>query len=159
METNMKSRSTVSTWVRSVTVAPLGILLALVLSAGCSQDEGSACNPALSHDECDNAPNVQCVQPSLTMYPLCYGNSYCCTTDSNGNITDTTQSNCLWLSQCMAASIAGDGGGEEGAAPEAATPEAGAPEASPETGSPEAGGDAPSSFDATMSDAPGLEGG
>jgi hypothetical protein len=170
METNMKSRSTVSTWVRSAVVAPLGILIAFVLSAGCSQDEGSACNPALSHDECDNAPNVQCVQPSLTMYPLCYGNAYCCTTDMNGNITDTSQPNCLWLSQCMAASVAGDGG-MEAAAPDAGTPDT---STSPDTGTgmetgtgadtsteaaPEAGGDSTVPTDAPVSDATGSEGG
>jgi hypothetical protein len=47
--------------------------LSLLLSTGaCSQIAGSRCDPALSHDECDNSPTVQCVTPAGQ------GNSYCC---------------------------------------------------------------------------------
>jgi hypothetical protein len=106
-EKAMKSRSTVAAWGRSALVFVLALLLASILSAGCSQADGSACNPTLSHDECDNAPTVQCVQPSA---PTCYGQAYCCTVDSNGNITDTTDT-CQYLIQCQMASAGGGDGG------------------------------------------------
>lgn len=106
----MKTRTTVSTWVRSTAVASLAALLGLVLSAGCSQVEGSRCNPALSHDECDNAPTVQCVQP---MAAACNGEAYCCTVDSTGAITDKTDTNCLFLIACsgQGSTPSGDDGG------------------------------------------------
>lgn len=52
--------------------------VALTLLAHCypSTSEGDRCNPALSHDECDNAPTVQCVTP-----PNCL-ESYCCAPSS-----------------------------------------------------------------------------
>jgi hypothetical protein len=95
--TKMNARPAISLWIRSASLLLLATGAALVLSAGCSQADGSACNPALSHDECDNAPSVQCVQPSA---PNCYGQAYCCTVDSNGNITDTSD-NCQYLIHCQ----------------------------------------------------------
>jgi hypothetical protein len=110
MDTTMKAHKTVSAWVRSTAVASLAaLLLALAFSAGCSQVEGSRCNPALSHDECDNAPTTQCVAPAA---PACNGEAYCCTVDSNGTITDTTDLNCAFLIACQGGGMPGaDGGG------------------------------------------------
>ncbi len=90
-----------SNWVRFGAVGfTLTILSFLLSMGGCSQVEGSRCDPALSHDECDNAPTVQCVTPSGQ------GNSYCCTVTAgattgqsnpgvlNGGTIDSTDPNC-----------------------------------------------------------------
>jgi hypothetical protein len=114
----MKSRPNVSV-LRSASLLLVATVLGLVLSAGCSQAEGSACNPALSHNECDNDPTIQCVQPSLTMYPNCFGNAYCCnaTYASDGvtitAISDQDIPNCAYLWQCIQGSAAGGDGGAE----------------------------------------------
>jgi hypothetical protein len=121
METTMKAQPTVSTWVRSTAAVSLAGLLGLVLSAGCSQVEGSRCNPALSHDECDNAPTTQCVQPTA---PACNGEAYCCTVDSNGNITDTTDLNCAFLIMCQMAPLEGGAPAVDAGSTPDATPEA-----------------------------------
>jgi hypothetical protein len=49
-------------------------VVALTVLAHCypSTAEGDRCNPALSHDECENAPTVQCVTPANC------AESYCC---------------------------------------------------------------------------------
>ena len=91
--------------------ASVAALLCALVGAGCSQVEGSRCNPALSHDECDNGPTVQCVSP---MAAQCFGEAYCCTVDDKGNITDATDPNCQFLIQCQAASAASAGGGDDG---------------------------------------------
>jgi hypothetical protein len=110
MDTIANKSMTASRWIRSTIVASAAAALTLVLSSGCSQVEGSRCNPALSHDECDNAPTVQCVQPPA---PACNGEAYCCTVDSNGNIT-SSDPNCQWLIQCQNQSAAEAGGGTGG---------------------------------------------
>lgn len=58
----------------------IGVLLALT---GCTQADGERCNPLRATSDCD--PGLSCVYPTG---PNC-GNSYCCTVDGNGNITDT----------------------------------------------------------------------
>jgi hypothetical protein len=125
----MKTHTTISPWVRSIAVVSLAALLCAVLSAGCSQAEGSRCNPFLSHDECDNAPNVQCVSPSAA---ACAGEAYCCTVDMSstpgtagayGNITDTTEPNCQFLIACQAPTpLEGGTSGDDGGGGEAASP-------------------------------------
>jgi hypothetical protein len=122
-EKAMKSRSNVSTWVRSSSLLLLATALGLVLSAGCSQAEGSACNPTLSHNECDNDPTIQCVQPNLAMYPNCFGNAYCCnvTFASDGvtisSVNDTSVDNCAWIAQCIqgTAGVPDSGAGDSSA--------------------------------------------
>ena len=59
------------------------IVVSLAFLTGCPPPvaEGERCDPALSHDECDNAPTVQCVIPTNCL------ESYCCSTTS-------TQANC-----------------------------------------------------------------
>jgi hypothetical protein len=104
----MKNFTMVSTWMRTGIIALVLAAPCLSLSAGCSQVEGSRCNPDLSHDECDNSPTVQCYQPSLTMYPACNGEAYCCVLGANGAIT-STEPNCQFLVMCQAMGT-GDGG-------------------------------------------------
>jgi hypothetical protein len=135
----MKAPKIASHWARITVAGSFAALVGLVLAGGgCSQVEGSRCNPALSHDECDSAPTTQCVAPTAA---ACNGEAYCCTVDSNGNITDTTDLNCQFLIACQQASAAesgtGDDGGDattmEAAAAETSTPETG-PDASPDAG-------------------------
>src|SRR5580700_3299490 len=74
MNIPMKDKKYRFTWVGFGAVALSLTGLSLLLSTGaCSQVDGSRCDPALSHDECDNSPAVQCVTPAGQ------GNSYCCT--------------------------------------------------------------------------------
>ncbi|HLK35794.1 MAG TPA: hypothetical protein VKU41_03505 [Polyangiaceae bacterium] len=112
--------------IRAMLLASTLGLVGVVAATGCSQVEGSRCNPALSHDECDNAPAVQCVQPAA---PACNGEAYCCAVDSNGNIT-STESNCQFLTRCQMASANEDAGASSGSGG-GGTPEASVTDASP----------------------------
>jgi hypothetical protein len=79
------------TWVGLGAAAFSVTALTLLLSTGgCSQVDGSRCNPYLSHDECDNAPTVQCVTPAGT------GDSYCCTV-SAGAVASTINPGVLYV--------------------------------------------------------------
>lgn len=65
----------------------LGICFVLFLFAACDAGHGERCNP-LQYNETGSGNCVSgltCVFPTA---PNC-GVSYCCATDSNGNITDT----------------------------------------------------------------------
>jgi hypothetical protein len=174
-EKAMKSRSNVSSWVRSCSFTLLAIVLALFLSAGCSQAEGSACNPALSHNECDNDPTVQCLQPSTTMYPNCFGNAYCCTvTYASDGVTiidipdKNTVPNCAYL-WCCVSGTCGEGGTEDGGTDTGATADTGTSidtgttvdtGTSVDTGTvPESGADSTVPMDSAVSDATGSEAG
>ena len=119
METRMNTYPAVFSWIRAAMVLSAVSLPGLLLSAGCSQVEGSRCNPALSHDECDNAPSVQCVAPTAA---ACYGEAYCCAVDSNGKIT-STELNCQFLQQCQMAPT-GDAGTEASSGSSSGSPEA-----------------------------------
>jgi hypothetical protein len=58
----------------------IGMLLAI---AGCgTSGDGERCNPLRATSDCN--AGLSCVYPTA---PNC-GVSYCCTVDSNGNITD-----------------------------------------------------------------------
>jgi hypothetical protein len=121
MRTTMSNFATVSTWIRYGVLSLAVAVPCVSLSVGCSQAEGSRCNPALSHDECDNAPTVQCLGPSYTEYPACNSEAYCCAVDLHGNIT-SMEPNCQFLIMCQASANA-DGG----TTPDAdTTPETGA---------------------------------
>jgi len=77
MNTPMKPKKYRSNWVGFGALGLSFAALSVLLSTGaCSQIAGSRCNPALSHDECDNSPTVQCVTPAGQ------GNSYCCAVQS-----------------------------------------------------------------------------
>ncbi len=109
MKTTMKTLKMVCTWMplRSVGLA-VGTALLASFAVACTQEAGSRCNPATSvyapngaysHDECDNGPTYQCVQPVAA---ACNGEAYCCAVDPNsGNIT-STEPNCLFLVSCQA---------------------------------------------------------
>jgi hypothetical protein len=111
MEKTMIRKQTFATiWLRLGLVAFAATVASAVLSVGCSQVEGSACNPALSHDECDNAPSVLCVQPAN---PQCFGQAYCCKATLNADGTfdiTSTDPNCESLVTCQ--SGAADAGSE-----------------------------------------------
>jgi hypothetical protein len=120
-----------SNWVHSGLVA-LATTLSAATSMGCSQVEGSACNPALSHDECDNAPTIQCIWPTNA---ACFGQAYCCKAtpnfDGNGTflgtyVINSTDPNCASLAACQN----GTGGETSTPTPEASMPEASSSEAS-----------------------------
>jgi hypothetical protein len=120
--------------------------------------EGSACNPALSHDECNNAPTIQCIWPTN---PARFGQAYCCNAtpnfDANGNFLGTyvitsTDPNCASLAACQNRT----GGETSTTAPEASTSEASMPEATttegstPEASMPEASSSEASTPEASM---------
>jgi hypothetical protein len=107
MKDTMKKHMTVSNWVGPASAVLFAAALSAAFSVGCSQAEGSACNPALSHDECDNAPAIQCIQPTN---PACFGQAYCCAAtpkvDAHGNLLGTyditsTDPNCASLAACQ----------------------------------------------------------
>jgi hypothetical protein len=79
----------------------IGILLffSLIVLTHCDPGtaEGDRCDPTLSHDECSNAPTVQCVTP------VDCPESYCCSPDS-------TAPNCLPGCNGGQASICAAGG-------------------------------------------------
>jgi hypothetical protein len=58
------------------TLGSIVVLLALFIACYPPIAEGQRCNSALSFDECDNAPTVQCVMP-----PNCL-EAYCCSPTS-----------------------------------------------------------------------------
>ncbi len=62
--------------------------ISLVLVAGCTQDEGTRCNPLQYSDngiQGNCADGLACVYPTA---PNC-GVAYCCKVDANGNIIDS----------------------------------------------------------------------
>jgi hypothetical protein len=61
----------------------LSTMFVLFGLAGCTNGEGSRCNPLRATPDCD--PGLSCVSPTG---PNC-GVTYCCKTDPNGNITDS----------------------------------------------------------------------
>jgi hypothetical protein len=128
MKTNLNKFA--AAWIRSGVIALSLAVPCASLAAGCSQAEGSRCNPDLSHDECDNSPTVQCVQPAAS---ACNAEAYCCAVDANGNIT-SMEPNCQYLIMCQAESL--EAGVPEASTPEASTtPEASvSPEATPDAG-------------------------
>src|SRR5271165_3003540 len=105
-DTMKRKHMTLSNWVRSALVV-VATVLSAATSVGCSQTEGSACNPVLSHDECDNAPTIQCISPTNA---ACFGQAYCCAAtpnyDPSGNFLGTytvtsTDPNCQSLATCQ----------------------------------------------------------
>jgi hypothetical protein len=91
MNIHIKGMKPRFSWMGLGAVAFSATALSLLLSAGaCSQVDGSRCNPYLSHDECDNAPAVQCVTPAGQ------GNSYCCMV-SSGAVASTVEPGVLWV--------------------------------------------------------------
>jgi hypothetical protein len=159
MRTAMKYQTNVFTSIHYVVFALAVTALCTVLSAGCSQVENSRCNPALSHNECDNDPTVTCIQNNS---PGCAGEAYCCRASDPTNPATITSSDptsyCSYIQQncpsspTFVAPEAGDDGGAEATAPDAPA-EATAPDAPPEATAPEATApDAPA--EATAPDAP-----
>jgi hypothetical protein len=57
----------------------VSVLLAL---AACTNGDGERCNPLRATTDCD--PGLTCVYPTG---PMC-GVAFCCTVDTQGNITD-----------------------------------------------------------------------
>jgi hypothetical protein len=147
MRTAMKNdQRNFSTWVRYAIWVLVGSVLCTILSAGCSQIEGSRCNPVLTHDECDNAPAVQCVQINSA---ACAGEAYCCKATMNADGTwdiTSTDPNCVYLMQgCPGGFLyvppeAGTEAGDDGASSSEAAPEA-STEAGP-AATPDSSGDA-----------------
>jgi hypothetical protein len=97
---------------RSVLVLIGGAAFVFFSSACDNTANGDRCDPFLSHDECANAPTYQCV-PSTTSAAAttaCNGEAYCCAVDPvSGNVT-STEFNCIYVQQCIAAGAAADGG-------------------------------------------------
>jgi hypothetical protein len=72
---------------RKTNMRRLGLCVAFTLLAACSADEGERCNPLQFSDNGSQgncSSGLACVYPTA---PNC-GVAYCCTVDSNGNITD-----------------------------------------------------------------------
>jgi hypothetical protein len=161
MRTAMKYQMTVFTSTRYAIFTIAAIALCTVLWAGCSQVENSRCNPALSHNECDNDPTVTCIQNNS---PGCAGEAYCCrATDPTNSATITSSdptSYCAYIQQNCPGSptyvapeagveaAGGDDGAAEATAPDAPA-EATAPDALAEAMAPEA-----TAPEATAPDAP-----
>jgi hypothetical protein len=116
MRTTMNNFAMIPSWIRSGLIALALALPCLSFSTGCSQVEGSRCNSALSHNECDNPSTITCFAPAAS---ACNGEAYCCALDSNGIVT-SNDPNCQFLVMCQAASLdAGttptpDAGGDDG---------------------------------------------
>jgi hypothetical protein len=163
MRTAMKYRTNVFTSIRYATFTIAAIALCTALWTGCSQVENSRCNPALSHNECDNDPTVTCIQNNS---PGCAGEAYCCrATDPTNSATITSsdptsycayiQQNCPGSPTFVAPEAGGagdDGGGAEATAPDAPA-EATAPDAPAEATAPDAPAEA-TAPEATAPDAP-----
>jgi hypothetical protein len=102
MNIPMKDKKHRFTWVGfgavAFSIAALSILLA---TGACSQVDGSRCDPALSHDECDDAPAVQCVTPAGG------GNSYCCKV-SAGAVASTINPGVLYVNGAPGGTIEDD---------------------------------------------------
>jgi hypothetical protein len=105
METNMNPHMSISTWIRRSVVVLAAAFPCFLLSAGCSQVEGSRCNPAITHDECDNAPTDVCFAPTAA---ACAGEAYCCTLASDGVTVTSMEPNCQFLQWCQ--TVGADGG-------------------------------------------------
>ena len=104
MKNTTRKTMSVSNWMRIGSICIVAAALSVVLSTGCANTaEGDPCDIALSHDDCSNAPAVQCIVP-----PNCTtGNAYCCTVDTAGNVASTAL-NC----QACAAPPAADAGAD-----------------------------------------------
>jgi hypothetical protein len=95
MKTAM-NKQIIAACVRSTLTTAAGLLLSAVLGLGCSQVEGSRCNPDLSHDECDNSSTTFCIQNNT---PGCAGEAYCClaTDPTDPHTITSTDPNCAYI--------------------------------------------------------------